>query len=621
MNIQLQACGMLMLLLLYIFYRSHKKLGLYTEKIFCRTVQLTLLNLALDILSVILIASRDVLPTVLVNSECKLYIASLIWVSMSARCYVLIDALPRERHQRMMKKAVWAALLQSVIVFLFPIYIFADGDIVYTYGPATLVVYFFVFLNISGSLGTLCFIHKKMNERRVFAFALWMFIWIAAAVIQFFNKELLLVGFASAIGVMILFVVIENPEENIDRRLGCFSSYALSEYIRQQYREKHYGILEIAFATSDFMESRDAHAAGLLHRIFSVTVKSSELLAFKGYHFSVIILCSNTDKLRQAAAELETALQGEASLALLLHAESFPTANDLEHFLEFVHEETVRENRQTMVVADEFLAKYREKFEMKQKIIEALKEDRVEAFFQPIYSNHERRFTSAEALVRIRERDGSLLLPGKFIPVAEESGLILGLGERVFEKTCQFLKSTDAVRLGIQYIEINLSVIQCEQSDLAERLISIMEKYQVQAGYINLEITETASISARATLLENMKKLIEYGVSFSLDDFGKGKSNLMYVVEMPVSIVKLDYDIIKAFFCSEKAQHVVRAVIGMAHEMDLKLVAEGIEEKEEKDMMQQEGIDYIQGYYYEQPLPEKQFLKFLQEANTETEDR
>ena len=134
---------------------------------------------------------------------------------------------------------------------------------------------------------------------------------------------------------------------------------------------------------------------------------------------------------------------------------------------------------------------------------------------------------------------------------------------------------------------------------------------------INLEITETGSVTAKTILLENMNKLIEYGFSFSLDDFGKGESNLMYVVDMPVSIVKLDYDICKAFFSSSKAKYVVRAVINMAHEMNLKLVAEGIETKEELDSMYNEHIDYIQGYYYSKPLPIADALKFYEQMNAD----
>ena len=109
-----------------------------------------------------------------------------------------------------------------------------------------------------------------------------------------------------------------------------------------------------------------------------------------------------------------------------------------------------------------------------------------------------------------------------------------------------------------------------------------------------------------------MKKLIEYGFSFSLDDFGKGESNLMYVVEMPVSIVKLDYDMFKAFFNSPKARQVVRAVVSMAHGMELKVVAEGIEQKYQVELLRRFQCDYIQGYYFCKPIPADEFAEFME---------
>ena len=101
---------------------------------------------------------------------------------------------------------------------------------------------------------------------------------------------------------------------------------------------------------------------------------------------------------------------------------------------------------------------------------------------QPIYSTHEKYFNSAEALVRIRKKSGDLLSPAVFIPIAEKTGQILELGERVFEKVCGYIRDTDALSYGLKYIEVNLSVVQCEQTDLPERLINIVEKYGGDAG-------------------------------------------------------------------------------------------------------------------------------------------
>ena len=132
---------------------------------------------------------------------------------------------------------------------------------------------------------------------------------------------------------------------------------------------------------------------------------------------------------------------------------------------------------------------------------------------------------------------------------------------------------------------------------------------------INLEITETASILVRKILVENMQILIRQGVSFSLDDFGNGQSNLNYIVDMPISIVKFDRDMSQAYFENKKAKFVMEAAMQMIHDMKLKIVSEGIETREQMETITELGIDYIQGYYFSKPIPEKEFLKFIRERN------
>ena len=123
------------------------------------------------------------------------------------------------------------------------------------------------------------------------------------------------------------------------------------------------------------------------------------------------------------------------------------------------------------------------------------------------------------------------------------------------------------------------------------------------------------SIVKRKRLMENMNKLIDYGVTFSLDDFGNGQSNLNYIVDMPVQIVKFDRDMIQSYFKNEKAKLVLNATMRMVHDMGLKVVSEGVETKEQLDMLVELGIDYIQGYYFSKPLPADEFMAFMIENN------
>lgn len=615
MNIQFQICGLSILFLLILFYKSHSTLHLYKEKIFYMVLWIITGSLLGDVLSLVAIYYRQSLPSILVESVCKLYAISLIWGVWSALIYVVTDLLSEKEHRKLMFRLALFALAQSVMIYLLPIHIFNEGEQMYTYGVAVWWVYIFVGLYIIATLTVTCVFRKRLNPRRRFAIILWMIIWMASAAFQLFNKALLVVGFASAIGVLILFVIMENPEANLERRLGCFNSYALTEYLKQLYEQKKsFSVLEISFENAEILEEHSMDADEMFRKVLKISRHYDDVLAFKNINLGLVLISTKAEKLETVG---EAILNGcsdsmvffkSALTVLIPQADVFSDMEELFRFLTFVRTEC-RDIKGRMISAqEEMIAKYQSQSLIEHEITDALLEDRVEVFLQPIYSNEEQRVTSAEALVRIRKRDGELMSPGVFIPAAEDNGQILELGERVFEKVCYFLKNTDMIKKGIHYVEVNLSVVQCEKVDLAERLISIIEKYQIDPGLINLEITETASIRARQILLENMKKLIDYGFSFSLDDFGKGESNLMYMVEMPVSIVKLDYDMSKAFFQSEKARHVVRAVVNMVHGMKLKLVAEGIETKEEAQSMYEEGIDYIQGYYYSKPLPIQEFL-------------
>lgn len=622
MNIQVQVCGLLIMLLLYIFYRSSNTLKLYTEKVFHQAMIASMLCLSLDVLSIIMIHNRAALPILLVESICKFYIITLIWVAMYAFVYVLTDLYSEDKHRRWARITKGLILVQSLVVYLLPISIYEEGTVVYTYGPAVLCVYGFVSIYILATLSIICVRFKQLNKRRVLAVGLWMFAYISAAIIQFFNNQLLLVGFASAIGVLILFVIMENPEANLDRRIGCFNSYALTEYMSKQFEKNiPFSVMEVSLKDSEYLEEHGVHIEQVLRSVVDLTGRYANVKIFKNINSNIVVVSQDALVLQLAGEAIlgnfaeDTLLRKNIRILLLKEGIDFGNVNEMMHFFTFLRHTYGNDIEGILFADDNMISRYMEKYIVEEKIAEALEEDRVEVFFQPIYSNAEERFTCAEALARIREKDGSLLPPGEFIPVAEENGQIIELGERVFELVCKFLKENDLSELKMHYIEINLSVIQCQMKNLSERLIAIVEKYQVNPAQINLEITESGSISARNILLKNMTELIDYGFTFSLDDFGKGESNLMYVVDMPVSIVKIDYDMSKAYFNTEKAKHVLKAVVGMAHGMELKLVAEGIETLDEITGMHQEGVDYIQGYYYSKPIPKEEFIAFMQSNN------
>lgn len=620
MNIEVQCCGLAILALLWIFYFKQRTLGLYSEKLFLLTMTFTTLCVALDILSIAAIVNMKYLPGWLLAFVCKTYIVTLIWVGYLGLVYSSTDVNVKEEQKRLVKIYTAMVVTGTVLIYVLPIHYYLDEQAVYTYGPSCMATYFFALLFVIATLIKVTIHGKGMNPKRRRAVVIWMLIWIMAAVIQFLDARLLLVGFASVLGMVILFFELENPDANLDRETGAFNAHALGEYMKQLFtHQEKFSALLIAFdGTTRGNENAEEHLNEVLIEVINFLEKKKSIRVFKTVEKEIVIVFRSEDDMQEIFLSIKEWIRNRWEntmpyYVLLQDSTLMRNSEEIFSMLRYFRLEGKKAVGNHIVILDKRrIDKVREREQVEKMILAAIEEERIEVFYQPIYSTKQKRFVSAEALVRIKEKDGTIIPPGVFIPIAESTGLISKIGEAVFEKVCRFIKENNIRKdYGIDYIEVNLSVKQCEGRELADLYIDIMKKYDLDPSTINLEITESASIQMRHVLLENMQMLIDYGVSFSLDDFGNGESNLNYIVDMPVSIVKFDRDMSQAYFANQKAKFVMEAAMRMIHDMELKIVSEGVETKEQMETIVELGIDYIQGYYFSKPLPEEQFLQFV----------
>lgn len=622
MNIQMQLAGMGMLALLLCFYLSRKPIGLYTEVFFKRTMVITLINVSLDMLSVVAIVYRHSIPALLCTIVCKTYLMTLMWTGCCGLLYICQDIFERKIRRYSLFVLTSVAFIGNIIVACMPISYFHEGNKIYTYGPAVFTTYVFCLTFVVSTLCMALIYRKRMNPQRVKAVVMWILVWVMAAIVQFFNNEYLLVGYASCIGMMILFFRLENPEASIDKETGAYNSHVFLKYLHQ-FLEKGvtFSALHICLEPRESEASMYESELELIEMVkFFGQLEGTRV--FKGVEREFYLSFENEKQLDCALKKIQERFQEDWNgvrydpIYVMLRSSSLLKTEQelLLLFGYYKHRLDLVKDTKCIELTEELVLRRREFRTVERVITDALAEDRVEVFFQPIYSTKEKRFVTAEALARIRAEDGSILTPGYFIPVAEETGLIDYIGERVFEKTCQFIKEEKIWELGIEYIEVNLSVRECESRSLSERYKRIIRQYGVEPCMINLEVTESMSLRMRHTLLSNMEQLIDYGVSFSLDDFGNGASNLNYIMDMPVEVIKFDCDMTRAYFEKERGKIVLETVTRMILNMDLKIVSEGVETKEQLEAMEQLGVHYIQGYYFSKPLPGKEFIDFIEKA-------
>ena len=623
-----------MIVILYMFLYQ-KRIGLYTEMVFLRTLVITMICVTLDILSIVAIWNREQIPGWLLDLSCKSYVVGLVWVGYLALTYVMTDMYSEQEYYRSTRGATIIAALESVVIYCLPIAYHVDGNVIYTEGPCILMTYLCAMIFLVWTIVMIVRHRRQIEFKRRLAAIAWIGMWVTAALVQFFNNQLLLVGFAGSLGMMALYCILENPENNVDHKFGCFHTHALNAYLEQCYGRKERKSILILSINNRLrrdvsIESSDEYLRKLIRWFHTLP----DVKVFKNIDRELAIVFPDMTAMSHAFSKLQETFyydhfynlaRGDRAVndgrdvfpeTLFILFPDTQLMADMDEMM-MVHQALYAEhcNRVDSFVCyvnDAALKKIRSENQIVKEIKDALAEDRVEVFFQPIYEVKQDRFSSAEALIRIRCKDGSLLSPGLFIPVAEMNGLIERLGERVMEKVCTFLKSHDLKALGIHYLEVNLSVVQCGQRNLADRYLEIMRRHEIDPYYINLEITETGTTQSKKTLLANMNRLIREGVSFSLDDFGNGQSNLDYMIDMPVAGMKLDMNMTRAYFEDLKAKMVVQSTIRMAHDLDMFLVAEGVEEKEQFEEMVEQKVDYIQGYYFSKPLPENDYVAFLQ---------
>ncbi len=622
-NIMAQCSGLIILVVVMCFYATRKRLPLRTSRAFIGIWVITLLCPILDIASHITKAVHyyGLLHPLFVKLLAKTFVVSFIWETICIGIYVCADFLSNKRFRSCRISMFLIGLLSTLAIFSLPINIHSTSPFdTYTYGPAITVTYTCMFVITAIIMLITIFNHKKINPNRRQAVYIWFCLWLMVALVQNINRAILLSSLATSVSVLIMYIKIENPDILIDTDTGLFNEKAFIQYTNQLISQGKEIYMFMLMQKTDRTENFSAtEIKEIEFEIATFLENIPGAIPFRLSNGKTVLILNSREDLRYAGNAVRTRFskgwgkRHEKHMTLTYFYINEPFLMDTAIGYLDIFRYATNLNQKSINLDSETVKNFYSERQVEDLILKALDENRVEVFYQPIYSTTKKKFVSAEALTRIRDKDGKIVMPGVFIDVAEKNGLIVRLGEAIFRQVCKFISENDIQALGLDYIEVNLSTIEGCLENLPEKYGNIMKEYKVDPKLINLEITETASADEKMQLIKNMNLLREKGVRFSLDDFGTGQSNLNYIIDMPVDIVKFDHSFTKAYFEDSKAKFVTEAAISMIHGLDLHVVIEGVETKEQLDHLSDIGIRYIQGFYLSHPLPKDEFIKFLKD--------
>jgi EAL domain-containing protein (putative c-di-GMP-specific phosphodiesterase class I) len=223
-------------------------------------------------------------------------------------------------------------------------------------------------------------------------------------------------------------------------------------------------------------------------------------------------------------------------------------------------------------------------------------------YYQPQYRSRDKKIVGFEALVRWNSGKFGLISPAKFIPLAEESMLIIPLGNWILEEAVKFLKHLHTEGYEDLIVSVNISVIQLIQQNFAESVLEIINAYDIPPQCVELEITESAAIESADIVLENMKELRSKGVRFALDDFGTGYSSLNYVTSLPINTLKIDKSFIDSIGKANDIGFLTGYIIEIGRKLGLSVVAEGVETEIQFKYLEKKHCERIQGFLLSRPV-------------------
>ena len=472
---------------------------------------------------------------------------------------------------------------------------------------------------------------RRMGYRKTMVLLEILVISGSGVVIQFLDHSLLMTGFGLSLGILALFITINNPNVNTDSLTGVYNHLYLTRKCKELIATgKSFHIITVYLYQLKHINKIIGIQGG--DRSLQLTANMiGELCGKKAYRITgkrFLVVAGSMKEYEYFLTNLEQMFGAETSMNVERRKISMPVIlsgiteaqklGDCGLILEYAEylESLAAQNGLTEVIQndrknlDGFL--YQKKVE--QYLHTAISEDRFELYYQPVYSIAEKRFITLEALSRLYHPELGWIAPDVFIQIAEKNHMIEQITDLQFRRICRFMKENCAALSRLWNVKMNLSSLDLMRSDCSSHFIRIMDGYGIPHDWIQFEITETVATEYNGSLKKVADDFTAAGIRLCLDDFGSGYANLNTVMRLPFSSIKLDRSLLFDICSDEKRAQFYQSVVEIFQRMNYRIVAEGVETEAEMRLLSSWNVDMIQGYYFSKPLPQKELLELLKQS-------
>lgn len=634
-NIAAESISLVMLGIIWVYARKGSHLPTLKNKIFQWCLLVTFSAILTNILSTIMIYQYEYIPIWLTWIVTSVYFVLTPLMGLTYFLYT-VSVIYTDMDQA--KKVIGIGLIPGagytllILVNPFTRNIFdINSQNGYSRGSWVFTTYLVFYIYCLASIVVTVCNRKKIEAEIYGILAAFPVLAVLVIFVQQLYPDVILSGSAATCALLIIYLHLQNKQISLDYLTNIPNRQELLNMIGLTIKkapDKEFYLLVVSLRDFRQINNTCGQQKGdvflkEVSQFLCRTGPAGNVYRFSGDEFALLFLQPDKDELTQCISRIQERMSGPwqvdeyrfvlpAVMGIFYHTGDEDTLEKIINSVECAVARAKEGKHGQVCYCDRAML---EKLERRRRIIQILKqqltEPDFEMYYQPIYSVKSGEFLYAESLMRIPKSPIGPIYPSEFIPIAEETGLIVDITYIMLDKVCKFINRLIETGIEVGAVHVNFSGIQFSRPDLADRVLEIVQKNGTPMPALEIEFTESTLAESTQVVTDFAVQMLERGIKMGLDDFGTGYSNIATVIHIPFGTVKLDKSLVYAAMNSEKSALAIRNLTRTFKALGMKVIAEGVENEEQKNMVVEFGADQIQGFYYARPMPEDETVEFM----------
>lgn len=618
-----QIAGLTVSLFVLTIWIRQKKMGLLKDRVLFVAIIICVLMQMFDLTARIFIFNE--LSKNISQIISKAFIVSTIAETLMVSLYFIFDTIREEKQYMLLYLSLALIAVCICLTIVLNVGTVKLESYALISGPAYSLSYFICWALALIMLVSVILFRKNRTTLHLIAIIGWCVSVLAGTIVNFIFDYILCESFAFAIALIAVTSLEENLEGTFNSDLEIFQYDSLITYLKLRYAAKSELSMVYVYTFNDNNEYRkDVVINEMLNGASKIAREKTRSRVFK-IRRNELVVCSDdlkttfdlTNELKKYIDSYQLELNfASRSDSAIVYVENIHLAESPVDLMNLLANSRLQVNKNPLNtdiirIDNDLVEKIKDETNMLKEIDYALENNGVVLTYQPVYSVKKDKIVSAEVLTRLRSKAGEIILPNKFIPVAEKYGRIEALGEEILNESCLFYKELKEMNLALDDISVNFSSYQLERPAIINSVIDAISNNNIYPSSLCIEITSAHSVRRKEDYLKSINRLVSFGVNLSLTGYGSDESNLDYITGAPANLIRFDRQYVWNALTDERAKKILDSTIDMIHSFRMEVVAVGVETQEQFDALKDSSVDYLQGILISKPLGKEDLINFL----------